>query len=528
MTMDNTPMTPGDYWEILKRRKWSLVLTFLIVFLVAAIVALALPSIYQSTSTILIEEQEIPPDYVMTTVTSYAEQRLQSINQRIMSFSRLLEIIQRFNLYPELRDRWTTEEIVEKMREDTILEPISAEIIDRRTGKATAATIAFTLSYEGKNPNTVQQVANVLTSLFLSENLQVREKQTREASAFLESELDKIRKDLSDLESRIALFKNEHINELPEVLQLNLQSLDRLERDIGLANQKLQSLKEREEYFRTQLAGIEPYTKKEEDMASRQRLEQLKVDLVHLTKRFSDEYPDVKKTRAEIADLESQIAKMDAARKKSEEPPDNPAYINLAAQLAGTRTEIQSVLNQIREMNYSAGEFRRRIAAIPNVEEAYNALIAERNNTQAKYNDLMAKHMEARVAQGLEKEQKGERFTLIDPARLPEKPSKPNRLAIMLIGLVLGIGAGIGFAALREFSDDSVRNADQLEFATKFPVLAGIPQIMTYKDMIGRRRKRIAWAAGLVGVLIVGLLVFHFAVMDLNVFWAKLLRRLAI
>jgi len=526
--MELMPITPRDYFEILNRRKVGLTLTGLLIFLVAAGVALALPSIYQSTSTILIEEQEIPPDFVMTTVTSYAEQRLQSINQRIMSFTRLLEIIQRFNLYPELRDRWTTEEIVEKMREDTILEPISAEVIDRRTGRPTAATIAFTLSYEGKNPSTVQQVANVLTSLFLSENLQVREKQAEEASAFLESEMEKVKEELSDLESRIATYKDEHINELPEVLNLNIQSLDRIEQNIAITNQKLNSLKEREGYYSTQLASVPQHVDDEEEITSRQRLEQLKVELVHLTKRFSDEYPDVKKARAEIAEHEKRLTQMEKRRITKKETPDNPAYINLSAQLAGTRTEIDSLKNQIRELNVAANEFRRRISATPQVEEGYNALIAERNNTQAKYDDLMRKHMEARVAQGLEKQQKGERFTLIDPARLPEKPVKPNRLAIMLIGLILGIGAGIGIAAIREFSDDSIHSIDQLENATEFQVLAGIPNILTAKDIARRRRNRFAWGVGTVGVVIIGLLIFHFAVMDLNVFWAVLMRRLAL
>ncbi|MBT8369262.1 MAG: chain-length determining protein, partial [Deltaproteobacteria bacterium] len=197
-------------------------------------------------------------------------------------------------------------------------------------------------------------------------------------------------------------------------------------------------------------------------------------------------------------------------------------------QLASVRTEIDMVRRQLKELDLSANEYRRRMVATPQVEEAYNALIVERNITQAKYDDLMRKHMEAQVAQGLEKEQKGERFTLIDPARLPESPLKPNRLAIMLIGLVLGAGAGIGLASLREFSDDSVRNAEQLELETRFPVLAGIPQIFTKKDISRKRWKRIALATGTVGVIAAGIAVFHFMVMDLDIFWAKLMRRLAL
>jgi polysaccharide chain length determinant protein (PEP-CTERM system associated) len=524
--MEAIQLTPGEYFNILKRRKWSLILPCLIVFIIGVMVAFALPPIYLSTSTILIEEQEIPAEYVMTTVTSYAEQRLQSINQRIMSTSRLMEIIEQFDLYSDLRDKWTTEEIVQKMREDTLLEPISAGIIDRRTGRPTSATIAFTLSYQGKNPQKVQQAANVLASLFLSENLQVREKQTQEASAFLEGEKVKVKVELAGIDAKVAAFKQEHMNELPEMLQINMQSLNNIENYIERANEQLRGLKEKKEYYESQLANTERNLKDDELIATRQRLEELKVQLVYLTQRFTEEYPDVKKTRAEIVEFEQRVKEAESAA--SDDLPDNPAYITLAAQLAGTKTEIESVQRQLDEMARNADVYRGRIAATPKVEEAYTTLLLARANTQAKYDDLMRKHMEARVAQGLEKEQKGERFTLIDPARFPEKPYKPNRPVIMLIGLVLGIGAGAGVATLREFSDDAVRDADTLAITTQFPVLAGIPEIITQKDIFRRRFKRIALTTAAAGVIAGGLVVFHLYVMDLNIFWAKLMRKLAI
>lgn len=527
--MEAAQISAQDYVDILKRRKLSLILPALIITLLGIVVAFVLPATYRSTSTILIEEQDISSDFVMTTVTSYAEQRLQTINQRIMSFSRLLEIIQRFDLYREYKDKWTTEEIVAKMRADTILEPISAEVIDRRTGRATDATIAFALSYQGKNPNAVQQVANVLTSLFLSENIQVREKQAKDTSAFLEGELEKIREQLSELEARIAVFKQEHINELPEMLPANMRSLDDMKRDLVVAKQRLNSLRERELHLETYLTGIKPHIENlDQKVSVRNRLDELKVQLVHLTKRFSDEYPDVKKTRAEITELEQQIKDEEANKVVKKGSPDNPTYISVSSQLANSRSEIALLQNKIKELNLSVVEYQRRISTTPRVEEDHNRLVMERNNTQVKYNDLMAKLMEAQVAQGLEQEQMGERFTLIEPARLPERPFKPNRRAIMLIGLVLGVGAGVGVAALREFSDDAVRNADQLERITHFPVLAGIPPIVTKGDIRRKHIIRFALATGSLGVIIGVVLVFHFFVMDLNVFWAKLMRRLVI
>ncbi len=515
-------ITPGDYLGILKRRKWSLILPAAGIFFVVVVVAFALPAIYRSEATILIEAQEVPAEFVASTVTSYAEQRIQTIQQQIMSYTPLLKIIQDHNLYPELKDKATTEEIVDKMRSDSALTPVSAEIVDHRTGRPTTATIAFTLSYEGKNPQKVQRVANVLASLYLAKNLKERVQQVEETSAFLETEISRIKKELAVIESKIAAFKQENMNQLPEMLQVNMQSFNNIERNIETASQQIRSLKERESYLDAQLVSVKPYLKDEEEIVSRQRLEELKVQLVALTKRFTAEYPDVKKTRAEIADLENQLAGRETAKKGS---PDNPAYITLKAQLAGVRTDIKSIHQHIEKLEADATGYQRRLAATPNVEEAYSQLIVARQSTQTKHNDLMNKLMEAQLAHGLETEQKGERFTLIEAPRLPEKPYKPNRLAIVLIGIVAGIGAGFGTAALVEFSDDRVYSAGVLTQATNFPVLAGVPVILTQKDLTVRRKKRIALVSATVVLVIGGLAVVHFAVVDLDLVWLKLLRR---
>ena len=519
--MEENELTLEDYLAAIKRRKWGFFIPALLIFSLAVIVAFALPSSYKSTSTILIEEQEIPSDLVMSTITSYAEQRLQSINQRIMSSTRLLEIINRLNLYPELRDTATTEEIVEEMRDNISLEYISADIVDRRTGRPATATIAFTLGYESTgSPATVQKVANVLASLFLEENLQVRERQALEATTFLEEELAKVKADLADVEKKVAAFKNEHINELPEMLAMNMQSLHTVEMTIDRVNEQLRSLKERKDSLEIDLANQSPKL----IMEDKSRLEQLKLELTHMETKFSPIHPDVIKTKAEIAELEK---KVNAEPETKNMPlPDNPAYITMTSQIGGLRSEIDSTKRQLKELEAKAEKLRRRIKITPNVEEKYNALISERNTLQAKYDDLSRKLMEAKVAYGLEKEQKGERFTLIDAARLPEKPFKPNRLAIILIGFVLALGAGVGVASIKEFSDRTVRKSETLVSITSFPVIAGIPEIITAKDIARKRRNCLIAVFGCIVIVAASVAAFHFWVMDLNVCWAKVVRRL--
>jgi succinoglycan biosynthesis transport protein ExoP len=517
--MEESLMSLSDMIAIIRRRKKSLILPASGVMLLAAVITRVLPPTYKSTATILIEEQEIPSEFVTASITGYAEQRIQTINQRIMSYSRLREIINRYDLYHVLRDGRSADVVVDKMRRDTRLEMINANGVDPRTGRPSAVSIAFALSYEGKDePRKIQKVASILTSLFLEENKRVRVRQTRETAKFLQEEKKRVKQSLDALEARIAEFKEKHIHTLPELLQVNIQNLSNIERSVEVLREQLHAQKEREAYLQAQLASLAP---RQDD---KQRLDQLRVQLVQLRTRFTDQYPDVIKTKAEIAQLERQMAAARLHRYGSRIPPDNPAHVALASQLSSIQAEISSSKAQIEALKKRAQMVQRQIEETPHVEETYRVLITERNNTQAKYDDLMRKVMEARVSQGLEKEQKGERFTLLDPARLPEKPYKPNRLAIAAIGLVLGVGAGIGTATLRELVDTSIHTARHLATTTSFPVLAMIPAITTARDLSRRRAHKIWVTVAVVGIMAGGVALFHFRVMDLAVLWGKVMQ----
>ena len=520
--MEPEVKTIQDLRAILRRRKWDLILPLLIVFCIAAVVALALPSIYRSTATILIEEQEIPKEYVTSMVSSFAEQRIQSSTQRIMSSARLVEIIKRFNLYAHLRDRWTMEEIIAKMRKDIKFETISADVMDRRTGRPTAATIAFTISYEGEDPSVVLQVANVLASLYLEENLRIRDEKTSGASKFIEDEMKEVQANLAKQDALISDYKQKNINTLPELNQLNIQELERVERNLEQLEIQLRTLKERESFFKTQMASV-PADLSNPD---KDRLKELRVRLGSLMTRYSDQYPDVAKTKAEIAELERKLSLPSAG--PIGDKPDNPAYINLESQLSSTQSEIESQRRQAKALQKRRDDYRKRMEAAPGVEEGYRTLVGERNNLQVKYDDLMKKFMETKVASGMEKGQLGERFTMIDPPRMPEKPVRPNIPAILLIGLFLGVGSGMGAASLREYSDQSARSVEALAKATGFPVLGSIPEILTPRDIVRRKTRLRIWIFSVVLLVTLGVGLFHFFIMDLEVFWAKVLRKLAI
>jgi polysaccharide chain length determinant protein (PEP-CTERM system associated) len=521
--MDRDVKTFQDLADIFRRRKREIFLPTVGVFALAAVVAFAMPKTYKSTTTILIEEQEVPRQYVSANIESFADQRLQSINQRIMSSTKLLELISRFHLYADLKDKLPVEDIVEKLRKEIQFNTISAEVMDPRTGRPAQATIAFSVSYEGSNPETVQRVANELASLYLEENLKSRVKQSSETSKFMGAEMKRMQGQLAALDAKIATYKQKHLNSLPELSLLNQQALDQAERDISHLNDQLRTLRERQGYLQEQLANVTP----ELPLQEKEALKELRLRLVDLKSRFSDEYPDVVKTKAAIRDLEQQIKERGGAASGGR--PDNPAYITLASQLAGNKTEIDSVKRQILEVRQKQGAYRRRTEASPGVEEGYKGLLVERGSVQAKFDDLNRKAMEAKVAQGLEVEMLGERFSIIDPARLPEKPESPNVPAFLLIGLVLGMSAGVGLAAMRESGDDTVRSPEDLgRIAGDLTVLASVPVIGTTLDEVVRKGRRLKFAAATALLLVVAVLIFHFFYMDLDLVWVKVMRKLSV
>ena len=478
----------------------------------------------------MIEEQQIPSEFVMTTVSTYAEQRVQNIQQRALSFSPLWNIIKEQNLYPDLRDKWTPEEIVAKMRSDIGVKILSSEIFDRRTGRPTTVATAFTVSYEGKSPQAVLRITDILTSLFLEQNLQVRQQRVSETTEFLEVEAKRVQDELALAERQVAEFKQDHINELPELFQVNKQSLEALERSMENSRTQLRSLKEREGFLATQLGSISSGL--ENMTAQNQREEMLKnlrLQLAFLQERYTDAYPDVASLKAQIRQLESDDGQAGSGfgGSRMSQLPDNPAFITLNSQLVSTRVEIKSVTTEIAALEDRAQMYRQRLEGTPKVEENYTMLVNQRNSLQAKYNDLNSKHQEARVAQELEKGQKGERFTVLEPARLPDKASKPNRLAIMLIGVVLALGAGIGTAVIQEVSDQSIRSVQRLAQMTGAPVLASVPLMVTTKELQRAHRQKKIWFGVFVLALCLAVVLFHFFVMDLDIFWAKVMRRLS-
>lgn len=570
-----------DYLDALRRRRNAILLTAGGLFLASALVAFLLPAVYRSTATILIEEQEIPSDLVRSTITTYAWQRIQTISQRVMTRNNLLEIVGKYDLYPDKRRSETSEEIIERLQKAIKLEPISADVIDPRSGRPMQAMIAFTLAYDGENPGITQKVTNELTTLYLNENLRSRDEKTTEAYGFLTDETTKLSEHIAGLETELAKFKQKNVNALPELTQLNYQLMDRTEIELRDTKNQIRSLDERKFYLEGQLAQMNPSSPMFSASGDRildpiSRLKILKTELAAAAAQYSPDHPDVLRLRREISGLERQTgvvspneeqakemsrlrAELAAAKEKyssdhpdvikltkalsaledslkapptpeslvAAEKPENPAYINLQAQLQAVNSDIKALSTKRDELQAKLNEHERRLTRMPQVEREYVNLKRDYENSQLRYRELKAKQMEAEVGQQLEKERKGERFTLIDPPQLPEKPVKPNRIAILLLGFILSMGGGFGYALIAESLDSSLRGSYSVTAALGTAPLAVIPYMHNSEDLLRvQKTKKLVTRVIVAGVIAIVILVPVFWI-PWDVLWFKGLRILS-
>ncbi len=581
--MDQDVKTLHDYLSVVRRRKSQMLWAGLLILIGSLGVAFGLPPVYRSTGTILIEQQEIPPELVRSTVTSYADERIQVIGQRVMTSANLLGIIDKYGLYAEERKRDPAEVVVEDMREDIKVDMVSAEVVDPRTGRPTQASIAFTVSYESRSPQLAQRVSNELVSLYLNENLKTRTQLASDAAKFLSEEGKRLSEQIAELEKKLAEFKEKNAGLLPELAQLNLQLMDRTDREILEVERQISSLEERKILLQAQLAQVNPMEKMVAETGERilgpaDRLKVLQSQYASLTALYGPDHPDVVKTRKEMRALEGQVGgadatsdlqrRLDAARSelaeasqkygpehpdvkraqrtvaslekelsqasarrvsaRSTATPDNPAYVQLQAQVTAADTELRTQRAKRAELKLKLAEYENRLTQGPQVEREYRALTRDYENAVAKYQEIKAKEMQAQLAESLETERKGERFTLIEPPLLPEEPVKPNRLAIAFLGLVFSFAGGIGSAAVAESLDTTVRGRKGVAELLGAPPLATIPRIETAAERRRRTRRRVLWVLLVLGLIAGAAVLAHLFWMPLDVAWYVAMRRLGL
>jgi polysaccharide biosynthesis transport protein len=508
------PEEPGlslaEYLEILKRRRWLLIVPAVVLFAIVAVVTTILPTKYQSTAMIMIEQPEIATDLVRTTVTGLAEQRVQVVGQRVLNRENLRQVIEKYDLYTAERETASLDDMARAMRSNIRLEMVREG--DRR-GRVGENAIAFILAYESDSPAQAQQVVDELASLFLQENTLQRQQSARETTRFLTQEGARLSKEIVELEGRLAAFKEANMNSLPELQNMNMTLMQRTEEELRRNDQDVRALNERITSLQSQLAEMNPSRHLD-------RLRALEAEYASLAARYTERHPDRINTRRELESLRSELGGTSVVG-----PGNNPAYDQIQSQLQSALTDRRLQLAAREELRQKLDQIESRLSLTPVIEVEYRSLTREHETAIDKLRDLRAKQMQAELAESLEAESKSERFVLIQPASFPYRPSSPNRQALLLLGFVFGIGGGVGTVVLRESLDNAVHGPKGVARATGLPPIAVIPLIQTDEDRAHIRHQRLLLALGGVVLLAATLAFVHYQVQPLDELYLELLER---
>ncbi len=479
--------TLDEYIEILRRRIWFVVIPFVLIVSGASVYAIFAPRQYKASTLVLVSPQRVPEAFVQATVTSKVEERLQSIAQEVMSRTRLEQIITEFRLYEKERKSSSREEVIELMQKN-----IQVSLPTKKEEKG-----HFTISYIGADPSVVTTVANRLSSLFIEENLKLREQQAVGTTEFLASELTQAKARLDQLETAVTQYKRRFMGQLPEQRDTNLKLLEQLQNQYQRVGESLRAAQDRKLFIQKQLTDLElpigstgPGTEGQPSLGRTSFLqkktassplvmgvggsyESQKESLIRaledLRTKYTENHPDVIAAKKMLADLE--------IKKNTYGARSDPRYRELNHQLAMTDMAIRRLEEEERNMAAQIGKYRARIEQTPEREQDMASLMREHNSTKESYERLLKKSQDAQQAENLEKRQKGEQFRVIDPARVPEKPFSPDVPKILLISLLAGLGGGVGLAFIREQMDRSFHDAGDVEIALGLKVLATIPRI---------------------------------------------------
>jgi len=447
--------------RFVRKRKRVFLSVFAVVFAASIVASFLAPRNYVSSAKFLIEGQM--PDEILKGVSGgYIEERLQSITQQILSREKLVEIINKFGLYGNPKNEGDIERAVSTMKDNIAVRTIKADDLDKRPSRARLNTVAFTLSFEGKDPEVVQQVASQLASFYIQKNEQAKEQIAAQTTAVLQQRADQLKEQADLLGGKLNEFKRRHAGEMPESISFNLEQIYRLNGQLDEVNAKISVLEDRERNPESPVGSFRPQGSAGQNADDPwNRLSQLRAQLMQLRTRYSEKHPDVIKTRKEIQQLEAQLG---------------GAGGQSGANAASAReSELKKYIRQRDDLQRKIAEFTRRNQVAPLLGTEYSRLSTDYDNAMRQYNDARMKLSEKRVVKNLEEAQLGERVILIDPPVVPQQPERSQRGKILLAGFFLSLFCGLFASVVAENLDHSIKSAEQLQRITKLPVLTVMP-----------------------------------------------------
>ena len=508
-----------DFTEIrvmFRRRRWQFLLPFFCGWVLVWGASWLVPSTYRSGTLILVEQPSVPEKYVVSNIDSDIQHQLDSITQQILSRTRLLRIIDGLGLYARERKHKGPDDLVEIMRKDIEIELSHGD--DRKLS-------AFNIYYANSNPKMAQAATSELANLFITENIEERQKRSENTTNFLEDQLDQARAKLAAQEAKLRVFKDQHLGELPTQTQSNLQILTGLQSQVQANQDSLNRAKQQNTYleslinqYRAMDSGSRPGETGPVGLADvDKQLDQLKAQLADLTSHYTDKHPDVRKTKEQIARVEATrtriVAEMNSpttnstpapAAAASSDPKTGP-MLEMESQLKANRLEIANREAEIKDEQSKINQYQARLNMAPVMEQQFADITRDYDQSKTDYESLLAKKNQSEMSTDLEKTQQGERFRMLDPPNLPVRPYKPNRLMLCGAGLAVGLVLGGGFAFGQEMMSGKIYTEREIKKVVSFDVIGEIPPIESLEEQSYHRRGD--WIAGAAAVVIVGFIL---------------------
>lgn len=424
---------------------------------------------------------------------AYADQQLERVRRRVLTIENLALLTEEIDAYPDRTD------LSANGKTRLIAENTETERVDPITLDPLPESNAFSIHYYNPDPDLAKQVTSRLADMFLSYNRETRTQQATETYKFLQSQSEEASERIAKLEQRLANFKAKYGNALPEVQARNQQAMDRVERELDTLQQQILLANDRKRTHELELSQINPNLF---DPAGdwRAELTALRAELATAQQRYTDDHPDVRRLRRAIEAL--------AARVDQTTPsiliPDNPEYKQVSNQLDTVNRELVALKSSAARARHQMDTYEQSSRIAPEVEREYNQLLREYDVARERFRGIESSLSEAALGQVLESEARGDRLILIHPANRPRRPDRPNRLGIILLGIVLGGGLALGLVALVESSDPTIRSARDLDEITDIRPLASVPYMPNQADS---RKRVVAWGVASVIVAIAIMLV---------------------
>jgi len=518
-------MTFNDYLSIIRRRGLLMAGTFIVLLVIVLVVTVAIPPTYQSTGTIMVESQQISTDMVQKTSGGVVEERIEIIRQRVMTRENLMKIFDKYGLLKDASKSLTVSENIDEMRKKIFIEPISANAKSRRD----QVTIAFKLSFEHRRPEVAHKVANELVTLFLDENVKTRTERASETTEFLTQEANKLRAELEKAESQLATYKQQHSNALPQHQELRMGMVARTEAELKDVERDYKTAQEELRFLDLELsaakAGFTPKTGAAYAQSSPQDLASLKAEYERLLTLYKAAHPDVRAIKRKIDAMEAAGAGGGAGKDKLGEVPVSLDVAKVQAKIAATQTRVNSFEAQIKALRAKLASFEQQLLQTPQVERGLVTLMRDHESAQKKYEEIRAKQINARIAENLEGENKAERFALLEPPIYPDHPTKPDRVKILLIGLLVAAGGSVGLGLLLENLNQRIRGAEALAILIRQRPLAVIPYITVDEEISDRRRQYKKVAIVVAAIVVLSGVLVHFLYMNLDILMMKIIAR---